>query len=87
MGYLKICRLRFLNEILAFDASSSTPSKFSASSSLRKDVGGKIAQHPLKKKSIRKIAQQPFKKLNCPENYLIGQFNINEILKCHSPVP
>jgi hypothetical protein len=55
MGYLKICRLRFLNEILAFDASFSNPSEFSASSSLRKVMAGKIAQHP-------------FKKLNCPEN-------------------
>jgi hypothetical protein len=27
------------------------------------------------------------KKLNSLENYLIGKFNINEILKCHSQVP
>ena len=38
-------------------------------------------------KIFRKIAQHPFKKLNCTENYLIGQFNINEILICHSQVP
>jgi hypothetical protein len=47
----------------------------------------KYIQEHDKKLNCPDIAQHPFRKLNCPENCLIGQFNINEMLKCHSQVP
>jgi hypothetical protein len=40
-----------------------------------------------KKLNCLEIAQHPFIKPNCLEKCLIGQFNINEMLKCHSQVP